>query len=48
MSDFDRLAERHEILRCGLKPAWLPSGAGRPGGDHTLQIVGQNVEAHRP
>jgi hypothetical protein len=29
-SDFDGRAEKHELLRRGLRPAWPPSGAGHP------------------
>ena len=30
MSDFDGLAEKHELLRRGLRPAWPPTTPGRP------------------
>src|SRR5580692_10679432 len=30
LSDFDGRAEKHELLRRGLRPAWPPSGAGHP------------------
>ena len=46
MSDFDGRAEKPELLRRGLGPHGLHQGLGTQDGDHTLQIVGQNVEAH--